>query len=136
MNIGMVRTFSWRFKDVLDFCCIIFKNAAKLHKVEGKTKKLVSFFAETNYFFLFFCQFVPRTLLSFRAYFQFSSKILQGVKECRLGFGEDDIATGINPNSAEEEVDGTWFTLEGRRMIGRPTRQGLYINQGKKILVK
>jgi len=53
----------------------------------------------------------------------------------------DDEATGI------EEIDnltihnsqfeaGAWFTLDGRKLDGKPTRAGVYINNGKKVAIK
>ena len=33
------------------------------------------------------------------------------------------------------ETESKWFDLQGRR-IERPTKAGLYINNGKKVLVK
>ena len=51
----------------------------------------------------------------------------------------DDTPTGI------EEVDGSkvqefkssnWYDLNGRRLKGKPTRKGFYINDGKKVYVR
>lgn len=52
-------------------------------------------------------------------------------------FNEDDIeeATGIlNVATGEVEVDGAWYTLSGVR-VAQPAK-GLYIHNGKKVLVK
>lgn len=36
-----------------------------------------------------------------------------------------------------ENVDGrVWYTLDGRRLQGKPTRKGIYISNGKKIHIK
>ena len=32
--------------------------------------------------------------------------------------------------------DGTWFTLSGVRINGRPTAKGIYVNGGKKVVIK
>lgn len=32
--------------------------------------------------------------------------------------------------------NGDWYTLDGRKLQGRPTQKGVYINQGKKIYIK
>ena len=29
-----------------------------------------------------------------------------------------------------------WYTLDGRKLEGRPTRKGLYVKNGKKIVVR
>ena len=45
------------------------------------------------------------------------------------GIGELDTKTG------ELSFDG-WWTLDGVKLSGRPTKKGLYINNGKKIVIK
>ena len=32
--------------------------------------------------------------------------------------------------------DGQWFSLDGRRIDGKPTRKGIYINGGRKVVIK
>ena len=49
-----------------------------------------------------------------------------------LNFDED--ATGIE--NTEFIIDDGWFTLDGRKIEGRPTVPGVYINNGRKVLVK
>ena len=52
-------------------------------------------------------------------------------------FVEVDETTGIN--TVEDETpgdDSTWYTLEGIRLDGQPTKPGIYINGGKKKVVK
>ena len=53
-----------------------------------------------------------------------------------IGIG-DDGTTGIQQieNGANIEKTG-WYTLDGRRLESAPTRKGLYINNGKKIIIK
>jgi hypothetical protein len=29
-----------------------------------------------------------------------------------------------------------WYTLDGRRLTGKPTAKGLYINNGRKVVIK
>ena len=31
---------------------------------------------------------------------------------------------------------GAWFTLDGRKLDGKPTKAGLYIHGGRKVVVK
>ena len=49
--------------------------------------------------------------------------------------GYDGHATGI-VNSEWLMVDGEWFTLDGRRLSGKPTKKGVYIHAGRKVVVK
>ena len=51
----------------------------------------------------------------------------------------DDGPVGINEIKNEElrmKNDGGWFDLSGRKLNGTPTKAGLYILNGKKVLVK
>ncbi len=54
-------------------------------------------------------------------------------------FGDvnDGIATGIS-DAADRKADrkGEWYSLDGRKLNGAPTEKGLYIVNGKKVLVK
>lgn len=59
----------------------------------------------------------------------------------RLSFGEDDETTGIT----EQNVIGSqnmelfspdWYTLEGVKLDRMPTQKGIYINNGRKIIIK
>ena len=40
---------------------------------------------------------------------------------------------GINDIIADNKADNTYYTLDGRRIIGKPTQKGIYINKGKKV---
>lgn len=31
---------------------------------------------------------------------------------------------------------GAWYTLDGRKLNGMPTVKGMYINNGKKVVIK
>ena len=35
-----------------------------------------------------------------------------------------------------EDAIGTWYTLDGRKLSGRPTQRGMYIHNGKTVVVK
>lgn len=50
---------------------------------------------------------------------------------------EDDIATGIENvqrNPSKDQRDG-WYTIDGRRLSGKPVGKGVYIHNGKKAIV-
>jgi hypothetical protein len=48
------------------------------------------------------------------------------------------IATGINDAALENVFNGNanWYSLDGRKLNGIPTEKGLYIVNGKKVMVK
>ena len=43
--------------------------------------------------------------------------------------------TGIATMNVRE-LDNKWYTLDGRQLQGQPTVKGLYIQNGKKVMVK
>ena len=47
----------------------------------------------------------------------------------------NDGTTGIH---AQESVtdDAPWYDLSGRRIEGRPTKKGVYIQNGRKVVIK
>ena len=48
-----------------------------------------------------------------------------------------DQPTGIrNLTPALSEGEGVWYTLDGRRLTGEPQQKGIYIKNGKKIIIK
>ena len=52
-----------------------------------------------------------------------------------VGEGEDDGATGISRIAAEAAGNDVWYNLNGQR-INTPNKKGLYIKNGKKVIVK
>ncbi len=44
--------------------------------------------------------------------------------------------SGIETVRSTSQQDGIWYTLDGRRLNGKPATRGLYIHNGKKIIVK
>jgi hypothetical protein len=87
-----------------------------------------------------------RTINSFRAYFQLADGITagnltsgtQGIKAFVLDFDNEQttgiIGAAINDN--EEMTSDKWYTLDGRRLAGKPTQKGVYINNGSKVVIK
>jgi hypothetical protein len=53
---------------------------------------------------------------------------------CLESISGDGDATGISRVAAETGVD-TWYNLSGQR-ISAPTKKGLYIKNGKKVILK
>ena len=50
-----------------------------------------------------------------------------------IGYPEE---TGIRLTPAPTQCEGKWYDLHGRQLSGKPTTKGLYINNGKKYLIK
>ena len=96
------------------------------------------------------------TIGTHRAYFQLAEGITAGnsaggnehgddveylVRAFVLNFGDDGNAGDPARIHVIDAGEGTraphaWYTLDGRRLDGVPTAKGLYINKGKKVVVK
>ncbi len=80
------------------------------------------------------------TIGACRAYFQLNNGIVagdpaNGVRSIVLNF--DDEATGIVSIAQETEiVKEGWFSLNGMKLDKQPTTKGLYIQNGRKVIVK
>ena len=77
-----------------------------------------------------------------RAYFQLKGLNAGDIQhDVKMYFGEEEFATGIisigqlDNLQFDNFADG-WFDLNGRRLNGKPTRAGVYINKGKKVVIK
>lgn len=56
----------------------------------------------------------------------------------KMYFSTND-ATGIdvNVNAQPSTLDAQlWFTIDGRMLSGKPTKKGIYINNGHKVIIK
>ena len=54
-----------------------------------------------------------------------------------LNFGDDSEATGIIEVIGVNKVnDNSWYSLDGRRLDGKPATRGIYVNNGKKVVIK
>ena len=81
-----------------------------------------------------------------RAYFQLSGITAgdkaAGVRSFVIDFGDGE-ATGIVDAEADSSLftlhsslkEG-WYDMQGRRLSGKPTARGIYINNGKKVVIK
>ena len=67
-----------------------------------------------------------------RAYFDLGT---YEAREFVLNF--DDQTTGvIEVKEVNEVKDDSWYTLNGVKLSGKPTKTGLYIHNGKKVIIK
>jgi len=52
-----------------------------------------------------------------------------------LNFGDD--VTGIETMEAVRgKMSDDWYDLQGRRLNGKPTRSGIYVNNIQKVVIK
>ena len=83
---------------------------------------------------------VDKVIKSCYAYFKLMGGITAGdkanqVRSFRLNFGDGE-ATDISLFETDSQQDAEWYTIDGRRMNGKPTAKGLYINKGQKLFIK
>ena len=77
------------------------------------------------------------TINSFRAYFELDLTSAQQVKAINLNFGDEE--NGIQEITTDSNLSNssnTYFSLDGRRLLDKPTQKGMYINNGRKVLIK
>ena len=83
------------------------------------------------------------TINSCRAYFRLNGITAGDIEQqdgrIIINFIDDDkMITGIKDIENGKSVinNDTWYTLDGRKLLDKPTRRGVYIHGGKKIVVK
>ena len=87
--------------------------------------------------------FYPKSAMNFnafRAYFELDETLFgagspNNIREFRLDFGGE---TGIQKVLADERAaadSDAWYTLDGRRLAGKPAAKGIYLKGGKTICI-
>ena len=71
-----------------------------------------------------------------RAYFQLADPSAN-VRAFVLNFGDGEPTSVTTPLALWRGAGGeAWYTLDGRKLVGRPTQNGIYITNGKKVVIK
>lgn len=66
----------------------------------------------------------------------------QGVKTFVLDFGNGETTAidlaSLNAETSQERTagKGEWYTIDGRRLTGTPAQKGIYVKDGRKLVVK
>ena len=72
-----------------------------------------------------------------RAYFQISSN--SNIRAFNLNFGDDEV-TGISDasllNDNGKMINDNWYDLSGRKLNEKPIKKGVYVQNGKKVVIK
>lgn len=77
-----------------------------------------------------FYKYSGSTLAANKAFF-----IYEGGNNAKFSLGFEEETTGINALDRIEE-DGTWYTIQGVKLTGKPTQKGLYIHNGNTYINK
>jgi hypothetical protein len=76
-----------------------------------------------------------KTLNAFRAYFHVELGGDQHVREIRLNLDSTTGVESVQGLGFKVQGAGAWFDLFGRKLNGKPTVPGIYMNNGKKIAI-
>lgn len=61
----------------------------------------------------------------------------QGAPSLIIGYGNGNDATGIAPVTGKADAEvGQWYDLNGRKLNAAPTQKGVYVINGKKVVIK
>ena len=79
------------------------------------------------------------TIGAFRAYFTLNDGLIagdpaSGVNNFVLNFGDD--TNGIEDIESSISQSEVWYTLSGMKLSGKPNAKGVYINNGRKVVIK
>ena len=83
-----------------------------------------------------------RTLHAFRAHFVVPTTSTSGARAMTrsiVNFGDGDttsLSEELRVKSEEFATAAEWYSLDGRRLSGKPTKKGVYINNGRKVVIK
>ena len=115
---------------------ITFQGIYSPFDIPGEDKKLLYLGADNKLYY----PNAGMTINAFRAYFQ-----LQGDLECQsastginnfvLNFGGESSIENIPSSFFHLQSEG-WYTLDGRKLSGKPMVKGIYINNGHKLVIK
>ena len=116
-------------------------------KMTGENNKLLYMGADNKLYY----PSAEMTISSLRAYFELQGRLVCGdptlggnINAFVLKFGGEE-ATGIvdvDLESASQEsgnsnsLQQTWYSIDGRTLNGKPISKGIYINNGRKIVIK
>jgi hypothetical protein len=77
-----------------------------------------------------------------RAYFKIgdTAQLTRSLTGYSIDFGEGDETMGMisihnSQFTIHNEAEG-WYSLDGRKLNGKPTQKGVYINKGIKVVIK
>ena len=82
----------------------------------------------------------PTTINSFRAYFPLNGiyggtpEEAPGVHNFVLNFGDGETTGIMTTKQTNQNVD--WYSIDGRKLNQKPQQRGIYISNGRKVMVK
>jgi hypothetical protein len=79
-----------------------------------------------------------QTVATNRAYLHIASTLAPDASESRMVmvFADDEATAVFDLNDKSEMINNNWYDLQGRRVDGSRLNSGIYIKNGKKVVVK
>ena len=72
-----------------------------------------------------------------KAYLQLPTNIGSEVRALKWIFDDDDPdRIGATLNDKGQKIEDEWYDLNGRKLIGKPSQPGIYVNDGRKVIIK
>jgi len=131
---------------------VIFKGSYDILSFAGKTDKTILYMGSDSKLYYPDGTSNEFVINAFRACFYLQNGLTAdelndapGVRNFVLNFGDE--GTGIknlygSPEGESKEasprggLEGVWYTLYGRKLSGEPTQKGIYIHNGRKIVLR
>ena len=78
------------------------------------------------------------TINPFKAYFLLNNGLtITDIAHARMFTGgEDEITAVLELKHHVDTTNNKWYTLDGRKLDSKPTKKGLYIHGGRKVVIK
>jgi len=109
------------------------KNANMLKKSTGQS------FALRQIYLLYNNEFVlniPGTLEAGKIYLENPNYPYSSSARLRISRAASTGISGMKDDNNTDNLDDRWFTIDGRRLNGKPTKKGLYILNDEKVVIK
>jgi hypothetical protein len=72
-----------------------------------------------------------------RAYFKIGDGAqARSITGFNINFGEGDNTTKISTTNANHTNSDAWYDMQGRKLDGKPTTKGIYVNGNRKVVIK
>ena len=76
------------------------------------------------------------TINACRAYFRLNGIEADDVAEARMFFGEENISSVQSSEFKVHSETDAWYSIDGRKLNSQPTKKGIYLYHGNKIIIK
>ncbi len=84
-----------------------------------------------------FHRYTGSTMAAHKAFVHVSSSPEAPARSLTMVFDEASGIESLTPDAAPKaQAAQHWFTLDGRRLQAKPTAPGIYVNNGKKVVIK